>query len=542
MLGARMRRSRALLALALAAPFAAATAARAAPPRVERLQLLTCPRPGGEYRATLSGRVVLHRAFIARGAAEAEEIRASIKQQIRYLWGHYRTHPVAHHDLALVLSGEEPVIAIRRVAPIAYGRDLVLDWHPTLPHLEITDPYTTRAVARGFTRAADPALEVRFEARFTLGVCGRAATIADGPDATLEVPLPLDPWLFYWHVAAVDRRPMSYAGVTSVTNPCSDDDFAELPHPYYYWYDWQPGRHGPDAAGHVFDCRGLLKEGRDFVPHRVRVAPIGAATADFGRLRRELAGARPLTATVLIGVLDHGVRELPAAALARALGAGHGGLARRAAAAQRTAAAAEPGTFKLLALLRDLDAVARPGAFRTTVVDGLVHVEVEAILARSGRPVRLRAVLGLTDVFGPVPPRHWAVLKHALATDHLVIYAGHSGLGENFRLAQIERHLSLAHADFMAAYRTAPFQLIAFLSCYSYMYFGQDLLAAGTGRAAARGEFVFTGDEYTKGDRGALALLDLVDQALAPGNPTGRVERLRFLDPEDFWIVKEAGR
>ncbi|HEY3352195.1 MAG TPA: hypothetical protein VGQ83_03035 [Polyangia bacterium] len=524
--------------LALAALVAASPRAAAAPGRSEQLQLLTCARPGGEYTATLTGRIVLHRAFVAAGAAEEAEIRASIKQQIRYLWGHYRTNATARRELRVVLSGAEPAITIRAKTVVPYGRDLTLDWKVTGQHLRIDDPYTTRAVARGRVRRDDPALAVTYEARFTLGICGQEAA----PGAALEVPLPLDPWLFYWHVPARDRRPMAYNGIVAVTNPCSDDDFAELPHPFYYWYDWQPERRGPDAAGARFDCRRLLAPGVDFFPFRVGLARVGAASADFGLLRRQLAGGGPITATVLLGVLDHSLRTLPAAALGAAIGAGGDGLAQRAAAAQQRPFGREPGTFKLLQLLADLGAVARPGAFSARVEDGLLRVDVAGVLKRSGRPLRLRAYLGLTDVFGPVPPRHWAVLRRALAEDHLVVYAGHSGIGENFRLERIERHLGVPHPEFVRAYRRAPFQLIAFLSCYSYMYFGQDLLAAGLDRAVARGEFVFTGDEYTKGDRGALALLDLVDQALAPDNPAGTVKALRFLDPEDFWIVKEAGR
>lgn len=528
-------------------PAAAPPATTTTTTRSEVLQLATCPHAAGEFQATLRGQLVLARAFVATATKdEDEEIRASIKQQIRYLWGHFRTDAAAHRRLQVVLAGEEPELLSIRKSAGTYGRDLTLDWQETGQHLAITDPYTRRAVARGFIRRRDPALLLDYEVRFRVALCGREQPQLP---SSLTVPLPRDPWLLFWHVPRAARRPMSYFGIVSVTNPCSDDDFAELPHPYYYWYDWMPGRHGPDARGASFDCRQLLRPGVDFVPHEVSLQPLPAPTAAFPRLRRALLAvppgqreAAPVTATVLIGVLDHQWKDLGYPALRDEIGAGED-LSRRAREVLARPIVRERGTEKLVLLLRDLREVMDVARFDTSVERGYLRVEVSGALRRSQRPVRLRLFAGLTDVFGPTPPDHWFILSRALFEDNLVIYAGHSGLGENFRLAQIEDHQRLPHADFQRGYRAAPFQLIAFLSCYSYMYFGQDLLAAGTARAEPRGEFVFTGTEYTKGDRGALALLDLVDQVLAPGNDRATATpAARYLDPEDFWILKEAGR
>ena len=136
----------------------------------------------------------------------------------------------------------------------------------------------------------------------------------------------------------------------------------------------------------------------------------------------------------------------------------------------------------------------------------------------------------MTDIFGPVPPRHWEIARRALAEDNVIIYAGHSGIGENLRLKRLEDNLNLSHETIGAQLAKSPFQLIAFLSCYSYMYFGQDLLAAGT---AAGREFVYSATGYTKGDRGTLAILDLIDQVLA-----GEKVAQRYLDADDFLLLK----
>ncbi len=508
----------------LAVALVAARAAVAAPPPA--LHLAGCDGRAGEYVATVDDTVLLDRAFLDDKTPEDEQVRAAIRQQLRYLWGYLRTnHPVV--KLTMVMSAADPEIAVRAKRAARYGRDLVLDWKDDPPRLVIDDPYTVRAVRRGFTRADDAALAVDYRARFVVALCDEAG--ARAATSTLSVPTPRDPWLLYWHVPAKERRLMRYFDESAVTNPCSDNDFADLPLPFYYWYDWQPERHGGDGDGKPFDCRGLLRAGVDYFPRAVQLTRRAAPSGDFASLRERLAGTGPITATVLIGALDHQHRALPVEKLAQSIAA------RGAAATLADPPLAERGTLKLLQLLVDLGQIATVRAPVATVEDGFLRVVVEGTLKRSGRALKLTAWLGLTDIFGPVPPRHWAILRRAVATDQVVIYAGHSGLGENFRLARIEENLKLAHAAFSAEFARAPLALVAFLSCYSYMYFGQDLMDTNS---SAR-EFVYAGTEFTKGDRGALAILDLIDQVLAP---RGKSPSLRFVEPGDFLLFEGTPR
>jgi hypothetical protein len=105
-------------------------------------------------------------------------------------------------------------------------------------------------------------------------------------------------------------------------------------------------------------------------------------------------------------------------------------------------------------------------------------------------------------------------------------------------IPRIAKELHLNPSTLLADAAGAPFQLVAYLSCYSYMYFGADLIPAEAARAEPRREFVLTGTEFTQGDRGALAILDFVDQVLAEPDATARVPALRFVDPGEFFIFK----
>lgn len=513
----------------------------------EALLVAHCPRQADEYVGEVEGKVLLHRELVGRGELEEPEIRASVEQQLRYLWGYQHNEPGLRRAWQLVFSSEPMQIELLGRSEVPYGRSLAVGWtHGAQdPQLRIEDPYTRRAVERGRIEARDPALLVSYRARVKVALCGRARV----PDKVLSAPVPRDPWLAYWYVPRARHRPLAYFGDRAVTNPCADDDFASLPHPFYYWYDWFPERHGPDAEGRPFDCRPLLRKGRDFDWIGLRLEPREARSVrgDLSTLRTRLlhdANRGPLRATFVFGVLDHRVLEPSYASWVERLGEGRGAseLARRVAGARHELARSaerERGLRMLLETLGEIGATIDVERHQSRVDDGYLVVEILGRLSHGGHAIRLRLVLGLTDVLGPRPPGHWRFLRDALLEDHVVVYWGHSGVGENFRLAQIEQHLRLDHDRFARELEEAPVRLVAYISCYSYMYFGRDLLRAAAERLSGV-VFLFTGMGGTARDDGPSAVLALLDRVLASDNPSGRIDRLEGVGQDEFWIVKEV--
>ncbi len=488
------------------------------------LQAAPCARQGAEYVATLEGTLRLHRAFLDPALGDDENARLAVTHQIKYVWGWLRTNPVSKRTLRAVLSAEAPRMDVT-LREGTYGRDLALPYEVTGQHLVIKDVYTQRAVAAGKTTAADPALLVDYRIHFKVALCG-----PNRPDAsTLTVPLPPDPWLFFWHVPAQHHKVMRYKTYTARTNPCSDDDFAELPHPFYYWYDWWPNRRGTDELGARYDCSTLMTDGVDYKHHDLQLARVALPSANYADWVSALKKDQgTLRGTLLFGVQDHDVKTLDHAPLRAALGDGVD-LSKRAA-ALLDKDEPEIGLGKALRFLKDLPEVMYVSNHRTTITDGYLVVELDGVLRKSRRGVVLRVLYGFSDVFGPVPPNHWNLVRRALSQDHVVVYVGHSGIGENLKLEQISQHTNTPKEVLLEELGRAPYQAVAFLSCYSYMYFGRDFMEAGpAGRA-----FVYTGNEYTKGDRGGLALLALLDQ-VASGVQS---PQLRWMYPEDFLLVK----
>jgi hypothetical protein len=503
--------------------------------RHESLLYASCARVAGEYLGTLRGKVLLHEDFL--GGDEAL-VRTSIAHQLRYLWGHYRNDAEAHAQLQLTLSAEEPQIEITSSRKLPYGRALALPYPTKEARLQLDDAYNLRAVARGQVAASDPARLVEYTARVRLAICGRDID----PPTKVRVPLPQDPWLAFWYVPAALHRPLRYHQDRAVTNPCADNDFADLPHPFYYWYDWLPTRHGPDDDGASFDCRSWLRAGDQYDFYDLTLEPLGTPTRDLSRLRAQLSGER-LTATVIVGAVDHKALDLAAGYWQTQLGSARdASLPDRARAALRRferAPVREAGTRNFLQVLDQLRTVMKISGHETRTDEDSLLVEARGSLRGSKRPIRVRFWLGLTDVFGPRPPTHWRVLRRALADDQIIVYWGHSGIGENLRLQQIERNLGLSHAIVAGELRRSPLRLVAILSCYSYMYFGQDLLAAGAERSDGA-YFLFTGTEAARNEAGPLGVLGLVDLILRPENQRARVDRVPRLEDDEVWLLKEV--
>lgn len=517
------------------------TAAHAAPQhKSDELLYFHCKNGGGEYQATVKTELLLARAFFDPQRSDAENITLAAQHQLRYFWGITRSDPRWPPRMQVVVSRKEPSITIDSVTPGVYGRDLVIDWPRTEERLKIEPGYIARAVAAGRVRRTDPAIRAHVTIRFETAICAHG----EQPGETLSTPLPFDPWLMHWLVPRKEFRPIRYHNLVDTTNPCADNDFADLPHPYYYWYDWYPTRVDRDDRKRPFDCTKLLRPGRDYAYYPIDLGPPRNASNDFGKLAATLRRAsetRALGATAMLGVLDHEVTALALDAWRERIGQGHDTLADHAKDAQRAfdegGAPRERGLGMLLLTLRELVKMIDDIDHTTTLDGEYLTVEVNGRYKQSGARLRLRLVLGMTDVFGPKPPAHWRYLQRGLASDDLVVYWGHSGIGENFRLAQIEKNLGQTPAQTQAALDGSPLQLVAFISCYSYMYFGQDLLAASQQRPSGT-TFLFTGMGAVVDDRGPLPLFELVDRLLDKRQPT-TIAKLPIGD-EELWIVKRV--
>jgi hypothetical protein len=453
--------------------------------------------------AVLTGTLRLHRALLPDGDLDPALLRDAVALQIRHAFGSLHNDPSARS--LLTPDGPPHTVEILERADVAYGHDITVDW-PADPELHVESDYVRRALARGQLSADDPAIAVTWRAHVRLTRCDADA---DSPQ-TFHLPAPHDPYLLYWSVPAAARVEHVYLRKRARTFPCADPQIADYAHPEYLWYYWQPTRPGcedrpPDLA------RVDLQISHQTPP-----------SGDLSAWRRGLATAiqgRPLRVVLVFGYLNHQVpRPDP--------GDIHAALATRDPPAP--AIDAEWGSAQYVEFVRRLNELLEDPTQRLYLADGDPAAEIHGTLQRSRQPALLSVHLTETDYLAPTPytPRHLPLLLAALRDADAILYAGHSGLGLNFSLAQLEQ--AAPPGAVAAALQTSPVQLLAFIGCYTYSYFGDDLAR----RLPRQGPlFVYTGNSVADTADSALHVLHTVDCHLPPPGPK---------DSPDFLVYELA--
>ena len=90
---------------------------------------------------------------------------------------------------------------------------------------------------------------------------------------------------------------------------------------------------------------------------------------------------------------------------------------------------------------------------------------------------------------------------------------GHSGLGENLSIAKLVAALGVPKTT--ALLQRSTTQVVAFLGCYTYSYFGRDLAPLLRGEAGRETLFAYTGNAVSQLSQSALHVLSVLDCALA---------------------------
>ena len=309
----------------------------------------------------------------------------------------------------------------------------------------------------GMTNAARPAVpknDHRITIRSILPVAGRAESfeasyryegtvaMSDGAGTTYELYLPLHP-----RTIATDA-----VEANGPATPLACTDESE-PQAEYFWYFWSPERVG---------CR--LAEGRDYVRVTASFAwksdrhAFAPTYPEYARLVQTRDGAKVIPLTVLIGKFDGATSSKPLRSQ-------------------------DPGAVQfasmrseLLALgfaereipKRDLKAVAKAGKKdgeikRGKWISGYPYARLYTKETPAGR-MEVRLFYGDSTDAGS--NAFFALYQDALKRDAIMIYDGHSGLGDYLSLANLKKDRGMTPKSDASIY-----QIFFFNSCTSYAYY-----------------------------------------------------------------------
>ena len=198
---------------------------------------------------------------------------------------------------------------------------------------------------------------------------------------------------------------------------------------------------------------------------------------------------------------------------------------------QLTKTPIDQGSTNIVWFVRTLSDLLSPGTEKLSIEAKDSLLIVEAKLAKSQRDVRVRIYFGLTDLLTNADAEYWKSLAYGLGHDDVVLYTGHSGLGENMKLSHLLAATGLTENDLL---RTAPAnQVIGIFSCYSYSYFGEEIAQArarvGSGNTT---HYLRTSSAFST-ELGHLKVLEQIDLMHSTGSRSpASVE----FEPTDFVI------
>lgn len=461
----------------------------AAPLPALRLPWAVCDGAADQLDVVVTGSLRLHRDLLPAGGPDPAQLREAVGLQLRHAFA--ARHNDASARGVLTPDGPPHTVEILGRAEVPYGEDMTVEW-PADPTLLVESDYVHRALARGRLAATDPALEVTWRAQVRLIRCDPGA---DAP-AAFELPIPRDPYLLYWTIAVGEHVEHVYLARRIRSFPCADPQIADYPHPEYLWYFWRP-------SSCAAPQRGLARASLQVTRQTARDGDLSAWRADLAAAIAE----RPLRIVVVFGYLNHQVpRPEPAEV--------HAALATPG--ASTPGVDAEWGSAQYVEFVRGLDGLLEHRSLRLFTQDGDPAAELRASLRSSGRQVELAVHLTETDYLAPpaYAPRHRPLLLAGLREADVIVYAGHSGLGLNFSLAQLE--LGAAKGAVAAALQRSPVRLVGFIGCYTYSYFGDDLAERLPRSAGDPGPLlVYSGNAVVHTADSVLHLLRTLDCLLA---------------------------
>lgn len=485
------------------------------------LSYLGCPEHAEELDLTIQGELKLNKNFITD---IGEDIyKAAAIQQLRYARGYFLNHK-KELKYSLLLTAEKAEVEIVKVEPSKYNLEYQID-SVTHPDVKIDEPYMLEAIRLGKTNTQDDALKISYKAKLKGYFCGPEKLISK-----IEVAMPTDPYLIYYSVADKDRLFFKWRDSKFRINPCADSEYVDIPHPYFFWYFWDPYKKGKDYHKKPFDCRSLMSPGNDFYTVKPEVLPNKNKMTELG-LHSFLNKSKNknLKISVVFGVIDTKAKLFDKKSF----------LSKNKS-YQKTLSEInklnldqiELGAAAYLRFLKDISSIATIRSFKLNKSKNLV--EINAVLNDSKRKATIEVFFGHTDLLSSFETEQWQFLKKSFQKSDFIMYYGHAGLGLNLKISNV---LELTKTTAENLFKTSPnYQMTAYFSCYSYGYFGEDYIAL---RKATNPEFktdiLLSAVAFDGKEKGPLGLIYYIDQMAKNNNLN--IDSTKWLSPNDQIIL-----
>lgn len=461
-----------------------------------------CPEAGGEISFRLSGHLFLHSKSLI--AAESNLGKAAltdaITQQLRFAQGHFVHQKMSDGRIVMKMS-TDPVIEDIQSRAVAYPYSLTID-PVEHPDVKTTHPYLLAALKAKNIKKGEPGQKVSYTARITALYCGPKPKPTE-----LKIELPSEPYLAYWLVKPQDRKQIRWHYSTFKVNPCSDTEYADIPDPYFYWYFWKPRAIGTDASGKSYSCENLMREGREFASFTAQDLQVNPIPTHFSLNQKSL---KNLKISALFGVVDPKSIIFDYAQALKELSKIKSptlGDLKKAFVLLPKGKSVDPGSENLVVFVQRLQTLLNQDRATVAVDQEKQIVTIHSELLRSGKKTQIDLFFGQTDVLTTADATYWNALADALKYSDVILYSGHSGLGENMKLSYVAAAAKQKESEL---FTEAPdHQILGLFSCYSYSYFGDEIARLRSEKSKVT-DIIRTATAFTSA-QGHIALIKALD-------------------------------
>lgn len=484
----------------------------------------------------VSSSVEIAKKFIPEDKDKTVIFKNAIEQQLRYLVAHEFHEAYANQSVPdFTATSNNADITITSVESKKYFAGFKIS-SINHPDVTIEDPYMRMAIKSGSVAETEDSFEVTYQAKLKGVGCLLNGNIKK------QTSLPRDPYLAYWYYPESKFPLIRWRQSSFRTNPCSDEELADIPHPYYFWYFWEPSKKNTRRQSKsneclsVYNSKTLINAEISFEEDPSHPIAQGAGRIATLKMKDEIKAA------YIFGIIDSKGTQPTTKSLIEMLTDSSADLNQAFASLSinlnENDTKLERGALYFGRFLSQLTKILN---IRSTTYEEIPHgivLNIHGDFRKSGKKISLNVFYGPTDVLDGFPPAHWSFLADAIKQDDVLVYNGHSGLGENVSLKNITSNstgLSILKGDGIPEY-----QLIAILSCYSSYYYNSEIsqLRKKVNTNAVT-DTVLTGSSYTS-DIGALGILAYIDSILDQGqSDPAFLYRNSFISPVDNWITQQ---
>ncbi len=407
---------------------------------------INCKNPT-EVNLSFSSTILIH-AGLGRFDRVLENPKLAVFEQLKYLQGYFYFKEQAAFK---VLPKSKTDISIMKIINTRYKLPLAEDIKSFLPD---------------FDYSKKTALQISYKVHKEAIIC---SSEAKGIPKSLEILLPLDPYLSYWNIRKNERVSKKFQNQQIEVNPCTSWRYLMLRDPRHHWYTWKPY-----TKGKLYSCTNLYSEKMSQIVASVRV---NERKSFYSKKMNSLMSEDTISVSFIYGLINHKNTKNELRKIKEFLNKEKGSLLHWTDVRslekikRKTNLRLDPSFYSLLTLLVQIKPFIKIEKINIKKLEPNIIMEFGGQFEGSGKRLVMNVFLGSTDDW--VEENHESFLKESFQIDNFIFYIGHSGHGKNMSLI---KKLGLSENELVELLNTKKFQHLSIISCFSTFYHDEEFL------------------------------------------------------------------